>query len=61
MIIITKQDGQPLHFGLCVWSTGVKATPLIEGLGDQVQKGAPSHTCSPNHPTKISFHIQPIT
>ncbi len=33
------QDGTPLHFGLCVWSTGVKATPLIQSLGEQVQKG----------------------
>ena len=33
------KDGSPLHFGLCVWSTGVKATPLIEELGPAVQKG----------------------
>jgi hypothetical protein len=28
--VVWLQDGTPMHFGLCVWSTGVKPTELIE-------------------------------
>jgi len=33
------KDGTPLHFGLCVWSTGVKATPLVQALPPSFPKG----------------------
>ncbi|EWM30090.1 Pyridine nucleotide-disulfide oxidoreductase, NAD-binding domain protein [Nannochloropsis gaditana] len=33
------KDGTPLHFGLCVWSTGVKATPLVQALPPSLSKG----------------------
>jgi len=37
--VIWLKDGTPLHFGLCVWSTGVKAVPLIQSLPATIPKG----------------------
>lgn len=37
--VVWLKDGTPLHFGLCVWSTGVKAVPLIESLPLTIPKG----------------------